>query len=102
LTELEVPSYGAEALARHLAGAIDLILSDAMMPEMDGHGLLAMLRGYDARTPVVFVSATGHAQCAPPCVRTAAKPFDLHTVLTAHNREDDASAPAVGPDAVGH
>lgn len=50
---------GAEALARAVEFAPDLILLDVMMPEMDGPATLAALRKVPAlaATPVVFFTA---------------------------------------------
>lgn len=50
---------GADALARARADIPDLVLTDVMMPNLDGFGLLAALRADPATTavPVVFLSA---------------------------------------------
>lgn len=57
--EVIAVSNGAEALRSALATPPDLILSDIMMPELDGFGLLKELRAHpETRTiPVVLVSA---------------------------------------------
>ena len=52
-------SRGEEALERFKQGGIDLVLTDIMMPGLDGFGLLRALRA-DARTrtlPVILLSA---------------------------------------------
>jgi len=50
---------GREALERIASGAFDLVLSDVMMPELDGFGLLRALkaRPETADLPVVLLSA---------------------------------------------
>ena len=52
-------SNGEEALAAALASPPDLILSDVMMPRMDGFGLLAELRNHPetCAIPVILLSA---------------------------------------------
>lgn len=50
---------GKEALALARAELPDIVLSDVMMPELDGHGLLAALRAepMTAHVPFVFLTA---------------------------------------------
>ncbi|WP_433391467.1 SpoIIE family protein phosphatase [Micromonospora sp. KLBMP9576] len=66
VTRLLAPSWevvavadGVEALRRAIDGAFDLVLTDVMMPGLDGFGLVAALRA-DPRTrhvPIVLLSA---------------------------------------------
>ncbi len=55
---------GVEALAivDHLEGRIDLVVSDVVMPEMDGPTLLKELRKRNPKTKIIFVS--GYAEDA--------------------------------------
>jgi CheY-like chemotaxis protein len=56
-------THGEEALARLAEDAPDLVISDIMMPEMDGFELLARIRA-DRRfvvLPVIFLTAAGNA-----------------------------------------
>jgi signal transduction histidine kinase/DNA-binding response OmpR family regulator len=50
---------GARALAAAIADEPDLVVSDVMMPELDGFGLLAALRGREQtrHVPVILLSA---------------------------------------------
>jgi two-component system cell cycle sensor histidine kinase/response regulator CckA len=48
-----------EAIDRH-TGKIDLVVSDVVMPEMDGPTLLKELRGRDSDVKIIFVS--GYAE----------------------------------------
>jgi two-component system chemotaxis response regulator CheY len=49
---------GAEAFSIVLGGAVDLVITDLDMPEMDGFGLISAIRllSAHARPPVIVVS----------------------------------------------
>ena len=86
---LEVCSSGAEALERAEAFAPQLILTDVMMPRMDGPTTLAELRKQPATasTPAIFMTAKVQpgevAQYkALGAVDVIAKPFDPMTLAT--------------------
>ena len=55
----EIVSYenGRKALSAYEAGQFDLVLTDLMMPEMDGYELTKSLRASDAQTPIIAVTA---------------------------------------------
>jgi PAS domain S-box-containing protein len=59
LYEVEEVTNGKQALAAALAHPPDLVVTDVMMPELDGFGLLAALRAQPstATIPVIMVSA---------------------------------------------
>ena len=84
-----VASNGVEALALSASlDALDLVVSDVMMPEMGGRALLTQLREARPSLPVLLVS--GHepptmerATCLPPGTIFLAKPFDVHALLGA-------------------
>jgi DNA-binding response OmpR family regulator len=50
-------SNGLEALEEIEAGYFDLIISDIMMPEMDGYELVRTLRDAENHTPVLMITA---------------------------------------------
>ena len=72
-------------------GATDVIVSDVMMPNLDGHGLISKLRAAGDETPVILMSAAGQPHAAAPSVYPMGKPFDfdsmlslIHTLLNGH------------------
>jgi two-component system OmpR family response regulator len=50
---------GRRGLELALAGGIDLIVLDVLMPELDGLGVCRRLRDSAVRTPIVFLSSRG-------------------------------------------
>jgi signal transduction histidine kinase len=87
--EVELAKNGKQALAQALADPPDLILSDMMMPELDGVGLLRALRG-EPKTraiPFVLLSARAGDEAVVSGLETGAddylvKPFSARELLT--------------------
>jgi len=87
--EVEVVADGRAALASALASAPGLVLSDVMMPHMDGVALLLALRA-DERTrtvPVVLLSARAGEESVLEGLETGAddylvKPFSARELLS--------------------
>src|SRR5262245_35457608 len=50
---------GEEALEKHLARAADVIVTDLLMPRMDGFDLLRKLESIGDRTPAIVLTAVG-------------------------------------------
>ena len=74
---------GATGLARAIEQLPDIVLTDFMMPEMNGHALCAHL---DAETrtahiPVVLMTATRRAEIGDGFADTILKPFSPETLL---------------------
>ena len=67
---------GAEALAEVERAPVDLVLTDVMMPGVDGVTLSRRLRQRGNPTPVVLMSAV-YDDVDLPGVRFVPKPFDL-------------------------
>ena len=86
--QVEVAADGRAALERIHADAPDLLLTDVMMPEVDGFGLLAAVRG-EQRTrsiPVVLLSARAGEESRIEGLRAGAdeylvKPFSARELL---------------------
>ncbi len=72
-------------LARVHAGAIDLMISDVVMPGLDGPALLAAARPYLGSAPVLFISGYAEAEFSDllegdPHVSFLPKPLDIKTL----------------------
>lgn len=89
-------AHGGPALARLAAGGIDLILTDLLMPEVEGMELLAAVRRRWPAVPVLVMSGGFTAGLFPGAsadylrmaqqlgaARTLAKPFDKAALLAA-------------------
>jgi two-component system alkaline phosphatase synthesis response regulator PhoP len=76
---------GSTALALAEHERPDLILSDVMMPGLDGVTLTRHLRDRGLRTPVVLMSAV-YADIDLPHVRFVPKPFDVDDILAVVER----------------
>jgi CheY-like chemotaxis protein len=84
--QVVVAHNGQEGLARVAEAAPDMVLSDLMMPLLDGHGLCRALQAdprYQA-IPIVLMSAGERPASVSGCQYAAfvAKPFDFERLLT--------------------
>ncbi|MBQ3572530.1 MAG: response regulator transcription factor [Clostridia bacterium] len=76
---------GKEALSEIEKNKFDMILSDVMMPEMDGFTFAEEVRGFDKTTPIIFLTAkedkiskmTGYSLGIDDYIT---KPFDIDIV----------------------
>lgn len=75
---------GAEALAELEQGPFDLILSDMVMPEMDGVELLRQVRSRHPQLPFVLVTAHGSVDSAVAAMKEGADDYLLKPL----NREE--------------
>jgi two-component system response regulator CpxR len=50
-------SNGAQALERFKQGGVDLVLTDLMMPGIDGGRLIEEIKGYSPETPAILLSS---------------------------------------------
>jgi two-component system response regulator MprA len=74
-------SNGQAALTMQSSAPADLIVSDVMMPHLDGHSLVRALRARGDRTPVILMSALPIRAGAHDAVHRLHKPFDLDDFL---------------------
>lgn len=84
----ETTCYGSprEALAALRPGVYDLLLTDLMMPEMDGIALVAAARGIDPQLGAVVMTGHGTIDTAVSAMQGGAldyilKPFSLNIAL---------------------
>jgi sigma-B regulation protein RsbU (phosphoserine phosphatase) len=68
---------GAEAIAKHRAAPVDLIISDMNMPEMDGLELIKMLRGDGDRVPVIILTGNSEISTAIEALNSGANDYLL-------------------------
>ena len=76
-----VVGNGRAALEHLQKNSLDLVLSDMVMPEMDGLKLLEWLRGHDQDIPIIMVTAMHDLSTALEAIRRGAydyilKPFE--------------------------
>jgi two-component system, sensor histidine kinase and response regulator len=79
-------SAPAQALAAHQAGKFDLLLTDLMMPGMDGIALLAAMREIDPDIGAIVMTGQGSIDTAVQAMQGGAldyilKPFRLKVIL---------------------
>jgi len=73
---------GAAALRMARESVADLVVTDMMMPIMDGAELIRCLRGGPATAHIPILAATGDAHLAGGADAVVAKPYDWHHLLT--------------------
>ena len=83
---VSVATNGEEALEKLGEGTFDLIVSDVLMPIMDGRELLRSLRKEDNWMPIILLTQVGEAFERAIALEEGAddyinKPFDPHELL---------------------
>jgi putative nucleotidyltransferase with HDIG domain len=92
--ECSACSNGREAVETVQKKTFDLVLSDLVMPEMDGMAMLERLREFDPDLPVVMVTAMHDVSTALEAIRKGAydyllKPFDKNQLFFSVGRAID-------------
>jgi CheY-like chemotaxis protein len=86
---VETARNGREGLALARAGAFEAIITDMIMPELDGRGMIARLRADGNEVPIVAITAytpyeinldAADTQCIDQLIR---KPFTAHQIRNA-------------------
>ncbi|WP_018608915.1 sigma-54-dependent transcriptional regulator [Uliginosibacterium gangwonense] len=80
--QVHVAGNGLEALKILRTHAIDLVITDMRMPEMDGLELLVRMREDGMETPVIIITAHGSVESAVEAMKQGAsdyllRPFDI-------------------------
>lgn len=89
---LERPAVdGADAVARFAErrGQIAVVLTDMMMPVMDGAALVQVLRRIDPHVKVIGASGLGAGRTAEALVEMLTKPYTASRLLKALRRAID-------------
>lgn len=89
----EIESYdnGQKALSAFQTGQFDLVLTDLMMPVMDGHELTKSLRAIGAQTPIVAVTAAVIGEETERLLKEGANAFISKPITPAKLKETLAS-----------
>ena len=88
---------GRSGLDRFQAQAVDLVLTDVRMPEMDGMELLARLKTLQPDLPVIVLTAHGTIDSAVEAIKVGAfdyltKPFSREQLLAAVRKALEVAA----------
>lgn len=83
--------HGVHALELFRTHAVDLVITDLRMPEMDGMELLATLREQGSDVPVMVITAHGSVETAVTAMKHGAcdfilRPFDLDALMLSVER----------------
>ena len=73
---------GYDALSKFKDGDFQLIITDLKMPDMDGMGLLEVVKGWDKRAMVIVITGYGTIESAVEAIKKGAydfipKPFKM-------------------------
>lgn len=90
----ETASNGLEALEILKQKAVDMVITDIQMPQMDGHELLKKIKTQWQDLPVMLMTAYGSIQMAVEAMRDGAvdylsKPFEAEVLVTMVNQYVD-------------
>lgn len=76
---------GSDALATVRRSPPDLVVTDVMMPVMNGTELIRRMRGDPTMRGIPIVAVSGHGHLAADADAVVAKPFQPHMLLAAVN-----------------
>ena len=93
LGDVRLAADGLAALAVLAAEPVDVVVTDLVMPRLDGHGLCLAMQADPAlaQIPVLIISGDADAQ-APGVCATLRKPFNARTL---RRRVEGLLGPAV-------
>jgi len=89
--QCQTAGNGEEAINKMREGGFDLVLSDLVMPGVDGLKLIELVRGYDPEVPVIMVTAMHDISTAIEAMRRGAydyilKPFEKEQLFLSVRR----------------
>ena len=80
--KVETASSGREGMQKFDGGPYDLVITDLLMPDLDGMAVLQHIRGSKKpSTPVIGISGTPWLLKEDCFDAVLAKPFSIHTML---------------------
>ena len=87
--QVDFASHGKEGLDKAKSSQYDLIITDILMPELDGTEVIIQLRNYGNNTPILAISAGGNGVSASQALTLAQekasaileKPFSKEELL---------------------
>ena len=91
--DIEVANDGAQGLQKAQSASYDLIITDILMPELDGTEVIIQLHASGNKTPVLAISAGGNGVSATQALTLAKekandimeKPFSKEELLSKIN-----------------
>ncbi len=98
---VETAQDGKEGIRKYDRGSFDVVITDYLMPELDGHGVLQHIRGSARkRTPIVGMSGTPWLLQEAGFDLVLTKPFPLKQLVEAVQKLCAGFlAPTTQPDA---
>jgi CheY-like chemotaxis protein len=94
--QVEVVRHGEMALARYKPGKYDLVITDLLMPGIDGLELAQLIKARNPQQPVVLIS--GHLDGVPDSDKTLLKNFDVMLAKPFSQQQLREGLSAVFPD----
>lgn len=84
---IETAANGAEALDKYLSHSYDIVLTDMLMPKMNGLELIQNIRKYNEKQEIIVLSADTDSKVLSQCIQLGVtgyliKPIDFNQVLT--------------------
>lgn len=84
---IETAANGVEALDKYLHNAYDIVLTDMLMPKMNGLELIKNIRQHSEKQEIIVLSADTDSEILSQCIQLGVtgyliKPIDFNQVLT--------------------
>lgn len=91
---VETASNGAEALEKYVGNSYDIVLTDMLMPVMNGLELIQNIRRHSDKQEIIVLSADTDSEILSKCIQLGVtgyliKPIDFNQVLTVLDQSVD-------------